>query len=119
MKQNDCIKAYMAINNVCKTKFPGQIAFQVFKLKKVLGEIFDFQKEQEQEIFAEYEATFTEDGSINLKDETRAEEFVKRIEEMALIEHEEIQPIAIPAACFEEISVEELEKLDGIIEFVE
>jgi len=119
MKQNVCINAYKALDVLTHANFDGTTAFKIFKLRKALKEIYDFQAEEEKRIFADYGASFNEDGSIVLEDMEKAEEFVAKITEMSEIEHDEIIPVSIPARCFDNISVEEMEKLDGVIEFTE
>lgn len=118
MKQNKIINAKKIIDTLNKTQLSSFVAFRVFKLKKKLDECFEWQEERERELFEEYGASFNEDGSITLADMDKAEEFVSKITEMSELE-QDIEPVEIPLAAFETLSIEQIEALDGIINFVE
>lgn len=117
-KQNRIINAYKIIENLNRTNFDSITAYRMFKLKKQLKEFYDWQQERETELFKKYGASFSEDGSIRLSDNSQAENFVAEINEMSELVHE-IEPVEIVLSAFDSLSIEQIETLDGFIDFIE
>lgn len=118
MKQSVIISGFKAIEKINNMKFDGETAFKIYKLKKQLKEVYDFQSEQERNIFDQYKASFNPDGTIGIEDMSLADEFVAKITELGEIEHNDIVAVDVRASLFNELSIEDMETLEGIINFI-
>ena len=98
-------------------KVSGKTAFSLFKLKQTLRGIVDFQSEEEMKLVKKYGATVTDDGRILPGDDP--EKFKKLLKEKAeLNEMEcEIDPAEIRLDDIPEITMNEIEALDGFVIF--
>lgn len=115
--QKNIINGYKKINELNNIKLPAAISLKLYRFKNKLKEYYDWQSEEEKKIFEEYGAKF-EDGKITLEEENKIQEFAERLNSMGSIEVD-IDKMEIPVEVFGEISVEDLEILDGIFEFIE
>ena len=118
LMQKDIILGYKKLEEMNDIKFPAVVSLRLFKFKKQLKELFDWQAEEERALFTEYGATF-EDGRLVMEDQSKMNEFAEKINALAVIEHEDMNKIELPIGPFGEISMDDLETLSNIIEFVE
>ncbi len=115
MTQGDAVKAYGTIIRMGQ-KATGAAAFVLFKLKKQLQEIFDFQREEEQKIIEKCGGV-SEQGMILISDPEKRAECIRQLKELHALECE-IQPVQIQASAIPEINLDEIEALDGFVEFI-
>lgn len=119
LKQYEAINAYRKLEGMTDIKFPATISFKVYKLKKTLGEFYEWQREEETRLFNDYGAQFDENNAIVLADPEKNQEFVDKLNGITNIEHEEFEKVVLPIGAFEMLSMKDIEELDPIIEFVE
>ena len=115
MTQGDAVRAYGAIVRMGQ-KATGAAAFTLFRLKKSLQEIFEFQNEEEQKLVQKYGGQMIDNGLVVIADKEQREQFQKEVENLHGMECD-IQPVTIPAAAIPEISLAEIEALDGFVIF--
>ena len=115
MTQGEAVKAYGAIIKMGQ-KATGTAAFSLFRLKKELKEIFEFQNEEEQKIIQKFGGQVIEGGILVIADKEKREQAIAEIEELHKMECE-IQPVKIQASAIPEITLAEIEALDGFVEF--
>ena len=115
MTQGDAVRAYGAITRM-GSKATGAAAFTLFRLKKGLQEIFEFQNEQEKELVQKFGGQLIENGLVVIADKEKREQFQAEVEKLHGMECD-IQPVTIPAAAIPEISLAEIEALDGFVIF--
>ena len=115
MTQGDAVRAYGAIVRMGQ-KATGAAAFTLFRLKKSLQEIFEFQNEEEQKLVKKYGGQMIDNGLVVIADKEQREQFQKEVEKLHAMECD-IQPVTIPAAAIPEISLAEIEALDGFVIF--
>ena len=115
MTQGDAVRAYGAITRM-GSKATGAAAFTLFRLKKGLQEIFEFQNEQEKELVQKFGGQLIENGLVVIADKEKREQFQAEVEKLHGMECD-IQPVKIPAAAIPEISLAEIEALDGFVIF--
>ena len=98
-------------------KISGQDAFRFFKLKRSLKEIFDFQAEEEEKLLKKFDAVVSQNGLIVIADKDKRNEFAKAVEELSKQECE-IPSIGVRQESIPNITLDEIEKLDGFVEFI-
>lgn len=119
MKQSQIIAAYNIINKLSDQKINLNTAFQIYKLKNKLKEYYDFQFAEEQKMLASRGATIS-DGSIHFPNQDDANDFVSEMRKMGEIEHDiAITPIDLSCSENIELSIREIEQLDGFIHITE
>lgn len=99
-------------------KVAGKAAFTLFRLKKQLKEIVEFQGEEQEKLVAKYGGKIAENGMILIADKGKRTEFDREDKELGAMECE-IQPVDIRAADIPDITLEEIEILDGFVNFTE
>lgn len=119
INQVNAINAYKKIEELAGMKFPVMVSFRLFKLKNILKEYFDWQAGEERRIFDEYGASFKEDGTIEIKEESKINEFAAEINGLSQIEHEEFEKVSMPIEAFGELSMNDIGILSEVIEFTE
>jgi len=115
MTQGDAVRAYGAITRMGQ-KATGAAAFTLFRLKKGLQEIFEFQNEEEQKLVQQYGGQVIENSLVVIADKDQRAKFQAEVEKLHAMECD-IQPVTIPAAAIPEISLAEIEALDGFVIF--
>ena len=116
MTQGEAVKAYGTIIRMGQ-KATGAAAFSLFRLKKELKEIFEFQNEEEQKIVQKFDGQIIEGGILVIADKEKREKAIAEIEELHKMECD-IHTVQIPAAAIPEITLAEIEALDGFVEFI-
>jgi hypothetical protein len=96
----------------------GTVAFSLFKLKKELKQYVDFQGEEQDKLVKKYGGEIADNGMIMIADAKKKEEFDKADRELGEMECE-ITPVRIPAGLVPDITLAEIEALDGFVEFTE
>lgn len=119
------MNAYAAVIDLMKKEWDYATAYALVTVKRHLKPHVDFFLEKEMKLVEEYAARdehgkilWTERGTFPFRKPEFAAEYVKRHEELGLVEVRE--PFtAIPAPTPERITPEHLEALDGFIQFGE
>ena len=120
LKQETAVQAYLTIMAISKRPLQSFAAFKLFKLKKALQDAFDFQREEEAKYIEEFEGTVNEFGSVNFPDPDKAAGFKKKQAELDEVEQEiDIGRMTFTLKELPELSVEQIETLDAIIEIRE
>ena len=121
--QRKVVDALIAINRLSKQPMPSFTAYKLFRLKKKLKDVSDFQSEQEDKIIAELGGKVNERGVVTFDGddkESKCAEFIKRQEELGNMECDmDDDRILIVLKEIHEISLSDMEVLDPFIEWKE
>lgn len=118
--QGKVIAAFGALLSVSQQKIPSFAAFKLFRLKKALAEIVDFQAEQEQKIVEELGGSIDKMGRFHLPNDEKTNEYIEKHKELDALECEvNTERITMFMKEVPEISVSEMEALDEFIEWKE
>ena len=117
MKQKQALKAYTTIIAMGK-RVRGKAAFGLFRLKKDLKEVIDFQAEEEMKLIEKYGGTIMEGGIVTIEDEEKRLAFLKEKEELGEMDiDQEINPVTIGTDSITDINIWEIEALEGFVNF--
>ena len=121
MKHVKILNAYPIIKDLKKIRFNGKTALQLNRMEKELKEVYDFQMEEHQKLFKDYKPEYNQEtNQLSFKTEDECEAFLKSSNELDELEHEVKTPVVrIPIEKVPEISVDDMDKLEGLIEFYE
>lgn len=115
--QNNAIKAYKIVNKLTSQELPLQIAYSLFKLKKALKQHYEFQLDQEHVLLDKLSPEYKDDSFVFKSTEDR-NEFVEKMSEVAKMEITvDADIITINTNCSLNLSVEDIETLDGFVAF--
>lgn len=115
--QRQALSAYAALLKMGK-KATGKAAFSLFRMKQRLKDIVEFQAEEEQKLVEKHGGKVSEEGLILIADEGQRAAFME--EKRALYDmviDPAIEPVTVEIDGLPEINMEEIEALDGFIEF--
>lgn len=115
--QRQAIEAYLTLTAMGKS-VKGVTAYKLYKLKDKLKSVVEFQSEEEVKIVEKYDGTILEGGKIKLPDGSDREAYEKDMNELHDIECE-IEPIEICVKEVPEITIPQIEALEGFIKFIE
>lgn len=119
MKQGKIIKAYYVLKNMAGESYPLPVAYALYNLRKSMESQADFQLEQEKKLMNEFNGTVTENGMINFGNSENAQKFVEKLKELEDLEVEFVfTPINLPLTEDIKITPNDIEKLDGFVNFV-
>lgn len=118
MKTNHrkALNAYAMIQRMAQ-KVTGRTAFALFKLKQELAGIVQFQREEELKLVEKYGGSIDEKGSITIPDDEKRKEFLKEFNALGEVECE-INQVEIQIDSIPEITMQEIETLDGFVKFI-
>ena len=118
-KQGNAVRAYVVLQSMGRRQLNTVTAFKLFRLKKKLHEIVEFQTEQERTLAESLGGTIDEHGRLIISDDKRAEYEIKH----ALIADTDCEidteKVTLPMAEIPYSTIEELEALDPFIELTE
>lgn len=120
MKQGQIIKAYKAINNLAAQPLPLREAYALHKLRAALRPTWDFQQQEEEKEIRRLEPQFEQNGDLLFKSPDDAAAFRAKLK--ALEENEvdvEYKPVNVRMAEGVALTVNDIEALDGFVEFAE
>jgi len=109
--------AYAALTRMGQ-KATGKAAFSLFRMKQKLEEVVRFQGEQERTLAEKHGTKIMEDGALIFPDDKAKAAFME--DKKALYDMEidpEIEPIKVQIDQLPAINMEEIEALNGFIEF--
>lgn len=116
--QGEAVKATVALQSLRQKSMNSQTAFALFRLKKALSEIVEFQAEQEVALAKELGGEANEYGQIVLKDDEARAEYSRRHRELVNVECEvDIGKQAIPLADVPQLTMDEIEALIPFVDF--
>ena len=112
--------AFKALLDISQKQIPSFAAFKLFRLKKALQEVIDFQAEQEQKMMEEIGGSIDSMGRFHFDNEEKSKEFIERHKEMDKLECEiNIERMSMFMKEIPEISISEMESLDPFIDWKE
>ena len=115
--QAKVLSAYSALNRI-RNRIKGRDALNLFHMKKVLQENFDFQVEEEEKLVEEYGGVITENGSILIDDAEKRKAYNKARQELGEMECEiKTEVVVISLDRNPEITLEDIEQLAGFVDF--
>ena len=118
MKQGKMVQAYNALQRLGGQVMDDLVAYKLFKLKKQMAPAIEFQTEREQLIFEKYQPERTGNGQYSFRTSGQAAEFRNELNELADMETEvTVTPVKIPKGQRLLISMDDIEALDGFVEF--
>ena len=118
--QGKAVASFSALTKMARRPMGSFAAFKLFRLRKALRDIVDFQTEQEQKLLEELGGAFTDEGNAKFDTTEKADEFVKRHKELENMECEiETERIAMYMKEIPEISLAEMEILETFIDWKE
>lgn len=118
--QGKAIAAYGTLAQLGRKTMPSFAAYKLFRLKKALSPMIEFQTEQEEKLVDELGGRITETGVILFAEKEKQAEYAKRHRELEALACEvETERIRMYMKELPEISPEQMEALDEFIEWKE
>lgn len=120
MKQVQVINAIKALNTLSEQPLPLPISYKLFKLRKWLQPAWDFQIEQEKEIFKLYPPEKIENGMFKFKSPEDAQGFKDKMAELGELQAEiTYEPINISMSEDIMLTPANIEALQDFVFFTE
>lgn len=118
--QGKAVNAYAALALMSRKQLNSFTAYKLFKLKKKLVSIVEFQSEQEQKLVAELGGTITENGAIQIEDQSKRMEYLEKHKELENLPCEvDGGKIALYMKEVPDISMADMEALEEFIDWKE
>ena len=121
MKQNQVIRAYNAMKKLANQELPIKISCKIHRLMVSIRPAWDFQLNEEDKILRRLNPTTLENGALQFNSPEDAKEFRDKLDEIGNMDTEDmdLHPIQLPIPEGALISANDLEALEGFVEFVE
>ena len=112
-------QALTAYTTICRLgqRASGKAAFALFRLKRQLKEVVDFQGEEQEKLVAQCGGKIAETGLILIDDEEQQKRFREMDDELGRMEVD-LQPIELPENSVPDITLAEIEALEGVVNFI-
>ena len=118
--QRNALNAFSVIAVMARKPMNSTAAYKLFKLKKALSEIVEFQAEQEKKLVGEHGGSITETGRVSFNDKAKEEEYTKAYRELQGLECDvPVERLTMRLVDVPEITIAEIESLDPFIEWKE
>ena len=118
--QGKVVTAFMALANMSRKPLNSFTAYKLFRLKKKLSSIVEFQREQEIKIVEEVGGSLSETGEVQFKDKEARAKFVEKQRELGELECEvEGEKISMMPKELPEVSLADMEALEEFIDWKE
>lgn len=118
--QGKAVAAYVTLAQMGKKPMNSFAAYKLFRLKKALAPIIEFQSEQEMKIVEELGGRITEAGAIMIEDKDKRREYNERHKELENMACDvNTERISMFMKELPELSVADMETLDEYIEWKE
>lgn len=115
--QHEAVIAYATLIRL-GPKVTGKTAFALFKLKQSLQATVTFQSEEEMKLVEKCGGTVSENGRIDFSDKAKQDEFLKEQKELLNMECDpDIQPVKVSIDAIPDITMADIESLDGFVIF--
>lgn len=122
-KQGKAVTAYTALARMSQKTMNSFAAYKLFRLKKALAPIIEFQSEQEQKLVSEIGATITDVGAIiwdPAKEAQQRKEYAEKHRELENMTCEvETGKISMYMKEIPEITIADLDALEDFIDWKE
>lgn len=121
MKQIQCVEAYKALKKLSGIPMDLGISYRLMKLKKQLEVHYSFEEQEETKMFNEFHGSFNEDGkTMTFPTPEEAKEFSRKWQELRNMEiDEEFTPVDVPLDQNFQLTMQDMEALDGFVNFIE
>lgn len=118
--QGKAVAAYVTISQMSRKPMNSFAAYKLFRLKKALAPVIEFQSEQEQKIVEELGGRITEAGAIMIEDKDKRKEYNDRHRDLEGMSCEiNTEKITMVMKELPELSVADMETLDEYIDWKE
>lgn len=118
--QGKVIPAMATINSLGQTSMKSATAYKLFRLKKAMETIIEFQVDQEQKIIDELGGEITQNGMVHFANQENGVKFAERRDELANMECDlDIEKQDIFMSEIPEISIAGIESLEEFINWIE
>lgn len=118
--QGKVVKAFNVLVTMGSKPMNSFAAYKLFRLKKALSPVVEFQSEQEYKLVDEIGGTIDPTGRIRIEDKEKQVEFITRHRELEEMECEiETEKIFMVPKEMPEISLSDMESLEEFIEWKE
>ena len=115
--QGKATRAYLTLDRMGNRTLPANAAFRLFKVKKALQSAFEFETEEEKKYLAEFGGEL-KDGFVNFETPEKAKGFETKKKELDSMEIEvEVEVPTIRLEEMKEVTISELEALEGFVNF--
>lgn len=119
-KQGTVVNAYAVLMGMSRKPLNSFTAYKLFRLKKKLAPIVEFQREQELKIVEEVGGSISEAGEVQFEDTESRKKFVEQQRELGELECEvEAEKITMMPKELPELSVSDMEALEEFIDWKE
>ena len=116
--QGQAVSAFAVLKSMGRRPINPNTAFQLFRLKKKLEEVVEFQIEQENNL-AESLGGSIDNGKLNIPDD-KMKEYAEKHKEISETECEiDTEKVSLSICEFPSITIDEIEALDTVITFIE
>lgn len=118
--QGKVVKAFNVLATMSSKPMNSFAAYKLFRLKKALTPVVEFQSEQEYKLIEELGGTIDQNGRIHIEDKEKQVEFITRHQELEKMECEiETEKISMFPKELPDISLSDMESLEEFIEWKE
>ena len=120
MTYSQVVQGKQAIDRICGMSFPIRTAYQLFKMKKVIDSLFEFEVGQEKQAVEKYGGTIQKDGTIKFDHGENGLSFADEIDALLKTEvSEKVEPVVIDMKDIEDMSVSPamIRQLEGFVTF--
>lgn len=119
MTHGKAYNAYLALNQI-RNLVKGMDALHVFHMKNVLREAVDFMGEEEMRLVKEAGGTITETGMVIIEDNEKRKAYLAERKKLDDIPLQTVpEPISIRIDRCPDVTMEQIEMLDGFVIFEE
>lgn len=119
--QGKAVTAYITLATMARKQMPSFAAYKLFRLKKKLADIVEFQSDQEQKLAEELGGAFNpENGTLQISDPDKRKEYNDRHRELEDMECEiQGEKIIMTMKEMPDLSMADMETLDEFVEWRE
>lgn len=118
--QGKAVAAFATLNQMARKPMHSLTAYKLFRLKKAVGLIVEFQSEQERKLIHELGGTVADSGAILIDDKEKRIEYAKRHKELEELECDvNIEKMVMHMKEVPEIAMADMETLEEFIEWKE
>lgn len=118
--QGNAVAVFSALAQMSRKPMNSFAAFKLFRLKKAVAPIVEFQSEQEIKIVDELGGKVTDTGMIQIEDKEKRKEYADRHKELENMECDvDIEKMTMCMKEIPEITLADMETLEDFIEWKE
>ena len=118
--QGKAVAAYATLNQMARKPMNSFTAYKLFKLKKALGMIVEFQSEQEVKLIKELGGQVAESGAILIDDKEKRIEYARKHKELEeLVCDVNVDKMVMHMKELPEITMADMDTLEEFIEWKE